>query len=665
MNADYLPFNEEFDEQYYLAQNSDVATTIGPDGWASGLEHFLKHGKSEGRLGAPNRLHQRVLDSEAIRDEARLHRGAGFLSPNTLKVTSLTPVRIALIGSCMMRSWNLESVSSEIERVDLHVVNFLSVLPEISAEESAQYDFAVIQVPLRSVLPDSAFSHLSFDDPAAFVKTFDDCCGKLLSQLTNWMAWNRHHGLLTFVCNFLVPQANLMGRLFPRYDLRNPQYFIEQLNEQLERIVRSCKNSYLFDIDRISSSIGRRYVQDDSYSHTGHNAMLAYGGVMAERIEPTAALPEYYEPRWVEEFRPAVWAELSSMFRTVRQIDAIKLVVFDLDDTLWNGISGDLEEIDSSTMIEGWPLGVAEAAAYLKKRGILLAIISKNEEQRVRHVFPQIWGDRLLIDDFAAIRINWCPKSENMAELLNSMSLLPRNVLFVDDNPAERSAMQAAFPEMRIIGKHPYYLRRILLWSSEIEVVTVTNESGRRTEMMQRQFEREYQKKLLSREDFLLDAAPKVEILEITDMSHARFPRVIELINKTNQFNTTGKRWKIEEFGLLLLEGGRIFSFSVSDKFTDYGLVGVVLIEDVKILQWVMSCRVLGYDIEKAVMAKLVSLIRSGGAMPITADLVETDVNFPCRSLFSVCRFEKSDDAWVLPDVVWPECPAHISISVN
>jgi FkbH-like protein len=316
-------------------------------------------------------------------------------------------------------------------------------------------------------------------------------------------------------------------------------------------------------------------------------------------------------------------------------------------------------------MIEGWPLGIAEAAGYLKKRGILLAIISKNDERRVREIFPMIYRDRLLIDDFVTVKINWRSKSENMAEILSTMSLLPRNVLFVDDNPSERSAMQAAFPDMRIIGRHPYYLRRILLWSSETDVASVTDESGRRTEMMQRQFDREFHKKSLPREDFLRDAAPRVEILEIPDVGHSRFPRILELVNKTNQFNTTGKRWKIEEFGEFFRDGGRIFSFSVSDKFTDYGLVGVVLVRQAHILQWVMSCRVLGYDIENAVMATLVSSIRNGTETPITADLVETDANFPCRSLFSGCSFEESDEIWILPGDSAPACPPHVSLSVR
>src|SRR5262249_15620249 len=155
------------------------------------------------------------------------------------------------------------------------------------------------------------------------------------------------------------------------------------------------------------------------------------------------------------------------------------------------------EDIDIM-MAEGWPIGLAEALVYLKNRGVLLAIASKNEESRIRTIWPMIFGERLKLEDFAAIRINWRPKPENMAEILEGMNLLPRNAVFIDDNPAEREAMLRAFPGIRVLGRHPYYIRRTLLWAPETQVVTVTDESRRRTEMIQAQFTRETQRAAMS-----------------------------------------------------------------------------------------------------------------------------------------------------------------------
>lgn len=117
--------------------------------------------------------------------------------------------------------------------------------------------------------------------------------------------------------------------------------------------------------------------------------------------------------------------------------------------------------------------------------------------------------------------------------------------------------MRQAFPEMRILGRHPYYLRQTLLWAPETQVVSVTAESARRTEMIQRQLEREQHPSTMSRDEFLQMAAPVVMLRVVADTDDSRFPRAAELVNKTNQFNKTGRRRTFEDFGQFLENGGR------------------------------------------------------------------------------------------------------------
>jgi len=507
---------------------------------------------------------------------------------------------------------------------------------------------------------DGALWQLDYADVEGFQRVFDMCCDRIDQRLALWMEWNKNHGLLTFVSGFLVPQDGGMGRLFPRYDLRNTQHFVERLNEHLEREVRAYKNAYLLDVDRIVSSFGRRFIQDDIVEFISHGSFMPMPGPDDSRMEPMASLASHYDVDWPDRLSGAIWAELLAMYRTVRQVDPVKLVVVDLDDTMWKGISGDMADLDPGEMLSFWPMGFAEALTWLKKRGILLAVLSKNEEQRIREIFPKIYGPKLPLSEFAAVMVNWRPKAESMAEILETMNLLPRNVVFIDDNPVERAAMQAAFPAMRVIGRYPYYLRRVLLWSAETQVAGVTAESGRRTEMIQRQFEREGKRKELSRDDFLRDAAPNVTMAEIGTTDHPRFARVLELINKTNQFNTTGRRWKLEELQALLAEGGRIHVFDVTDSFTSYGLVGVVLTKGNSVVQWVMSCRILGYQIEQAVMAVITKQLSEASSQPVHGTLIETDVNFPCRSLFSSCGFVQDGNDWHLPQGAEVAMPAHV-----
>ena len=592
------------------------------------------------------------------------HGGAHYLNPSDLQIKPLPLARVALIGSCLVERWGLSVPGHPDCAVDRFIVNNAAEMPPWDGKA---YDFQVVQLPLRDVIYDASLWRIPFGSAADHEAFLEQATAKLEFHLRQRMAWNVEHGLLTFVANNMLPQRNPMGSLLPRFDLSNPEYMIEQLNARLEKAVLSYKNAFVLDLDRISASFGRRYIQDDSTDVLGHGSLLEMRPGSDVRIEPLAPMWDSYESRWLAPFAEAVWMELVGLHRAVRQADAVKLVVVDLDDTLWNGISGDLEEFDD-TMAEGWPIGFLEALAFLKRRGILIAVISKNEESRIREVWPKIYRDKFKLDDFAALKINWRPKVENMREILAGMNLLPRNVVFIDDNPVERDAMKAAFPDMRLLGRHPNYLRRTLLWSPETQVAMVTQEAARRTEMIQAQLQREDKRTALTEADFYTSSAPRVTLLRIANADHPRFKRALELINRTNQFNTSGRRWDLPELDAFLRSGGGLVAFDVSDAFTDYGLVGVVLLRGHEIVQWVMSCRVLGYKVEQAVMATVVAQIRAEGRPAVTGALTHTDVNFPCRDLFAKCGFDRVNslngkELWSLPASRTVESPPHVTVA--
>ena len=136
-------------------------------------------------------------------------------------------------------------------------------------------------------------------------------------------------------------------------------------------------------------------------------------------------------------------------------------------------------------------MGFIEALLYLKKRGILLAIVSKNDEQFIVSNWQKIVQGQIALTDFAVRKINFRSKVDNLAEILREMNLRPQNAVMIDDNPVERAAIQAGLPGVRVLGSHLYYLKRILLWSSETQQSVITRESGRKTEMIQAQLQRE------------------------------------------------------------------------------------------------------------------------------------------------------------------------------
>lgn len=281
----------------------------------------------------------------------------------------------------------------------------------------------------------------------------------------------------------------------------------------------------------------------------------------------------------------------------------------------------------------------------------------------------QLWkarfGARLLLEDFVSRKINWRTKVENLEEILQETNLLPGNVLFVDDNPVERASIQAAFPAVRAIGPEPLLWRRILLWSPETQVASISAESTARTAMVQAQVERETQRKQMSREEFLASLNVQLDLLEIHTTEHPRFKRAIELINKSNQYNTTGIRWSEQQCQAAFAEGTSFFAFEVKDRFTPYGLVGVVVVKGTHVEQFVMSCRVVGMSVELAALATIFDIIRTRnpGAEPITASLEHTPANTLARDLWSRCGFNERAGLWQSMPGEMLACPAHVQIA--
>ncbi|GES53059.1 hypothetical protein Rhsp01_56720 [Rhizobium sp. NBRC 114257] len=423
-------------------------------------------------------------------------------------------------------------------------------------------------------------------------------------------------------------------------------------------MARQRTNTYVLQTDAIAATFGRKYIQEDFIWSWSHASIANDWDSMhdTKRIVVPAKLSDLYSFN-TQDFILAIWSEIDAMYRTIRQQDSVKLVIMDLDDTLWRGVVA--EDGFHPYILEGWPLGMIEALKYLKHRGIILAIVSKNEEATIKDLWPKFLLGRLDLEDFAIRKINWRPKAENIEEILTYTNLLPKNVVFIDDNPVERQAVQAAFPTIRTLGAELYSIRRILLWAPELQVPYISQESSRRTQMIQDQVKRETARSEMSRDDFLASLGVKVSIREISDITHGSFPRAFELINKSNQFNTTGKRWSTEECSHAFAQGWKFSTFEVQDNYSSYGLVGVAILNGSFLDQFVMSCRVVGLGVENAVIGFLCerSGVRSGR-------IIETEANLIARDLFRKCGFYEEGSNWVT-DGDLNEKPGHVAVEVR
>ena len=211
-------------------------------------------------------------------------------------------------------------------------------------------------------------------------------------------------------------------------------------------------------------------------------------------------------------------------------------------------------------------------------------------------------GAKLSLDDFDAVRINFRPKSANIAEMLAELNVHPESAVFIDDNPLEREEVQSVFPQIRVLGAEINYVRRELLHSPFTQFDVRTREDAVRSATARKQAALKEHLSAGTAADFLQSLQLVCQVDEVTDPASAEGQRALQLINKTNQWNVNGARISAADFEAALEGGHRLFVAEVSDAGNAYGIVGAALVDPAAslITHLVVSCRVIGMGIDDA-----------------------------------------------------------------
>jgi FkbH-like protein len=341
-------------------------------------------------------------------------------------------------------------------------------------------------------------------------------------------------------------------------------------------------------------------------------------------------------------FGSCVFKEASKDVKAALQAvggQARKLVVVDLDDTLWGGIVGDLGW-ENLTLGGHDPEGEAlrdfqSALKALTNRGVLLGIVSKNEESVALEAINYHPEMILRQEDFAGWKINWRDKAQNVADLVAELNLGLQSVVFIDDNPAERARVREALPEVLVPEwpKDKMQYRRVLLELGCFDTPTLTPEDRERVKMYTRERERKTSLESVgSLEDWLHTLDVKVEV---EHLNQGNLARSAQLLNKTNQMNLSTRR--MAEGELLVwanAPGNCMWTFRVSDKFGSMGLTGLLSVEVgtkiASIVDFVLSCRVMGRKVEETMLATAIRHLQSIGVSNLYAKYLPTEKNMPC-----------------------------------
>jgi FkbH-like protein len=320
-----------------------------------------------------------------------------------------------------------------------------------------------------------------------------------------------------------------------------------------------------------------------------------------------------------------------------------KLIILDLDDTLWGGIVGD---VGWENVILGGHDALGEAFVdfqralkALTNRGILLGLVSKNEESVALEGIEKHPEMVLKLDDFAGWRINWGDKAQNVLDLVSELNLGIDSAVFIDDSPVERARVREAVPEV-LVPEWPQdkmQYRKALLSLRCFDTPTLSKEDLERTRMyVSERHRKSLREKVVSLDEWYRTLETKVTVEELRD---ANLSRAAQLLNKTNQMNLSTRRMTEAEFASWAHgDGCKLWVFRVSDKFGDAGLTGIISLETEgrvgKITDFVLSCRVMGRKIEEMMLHTLITYARSLELEEVYARYIPTPKNRPCLRFF-------------------------------
>ena len=353
---------------------------------------------------------------------------------------------------------------------------------------------------------------------------------------------------------------------------------------------------------------------------------------------------------------------------TVLGIGSKKCVIVDLDGVLWPGVLAETgapfawtPDISSANSFIGLYFGIHEALLMLRRRGVLLACVSKNDQetvQRLWHYGPHYPGHRLLTPDhFVCTRINWGDKAANIRSIADELGFALDAFLFVDDSERERQRVQQALPEVDVLGKDLFSLRRTLLTDPRLQQVRITKESGDRSALVKARLERGKLREAMADEaSFLASLRVEATAERLTQDHEADLARVVELIARTTQFNATGRTFSLDELRRIAADpNGRVVVLRMRDRLADHGLVGAAVVLAGEILNVVQSCRVIGLGGESTLLDAVLADPGSHG-QGLTGRIVPTDRNTPVRNLYAAHGFHPAGDGGWRFD--WPP-PSH------
>ena len=496
--------------------------------------------------------------------------------------------------------------------LETHVGEFNSYAQEMLDGESALYRFSpdvvILAVQTRDVAPGLWCGESEGED--------------VVERYAGWIAAFRRHSNAALIVHTLELPAFAAGGILEAQRAGNQAAAVQRINLGLRGLAAEHRGVYILDYDALVARHGRAHWGD------ARKWLTVRLPIASENLHQMAA-------EWLRFIHPLAGK-------------VAKCVAVDLDNTLWGGVIGE-DGMAGITLGAEYP-GAAfqelqRALLELKRRGILLAVCSKNNPADAMEALSGHPGMLLQPADFAAVRINWSDKAGNLREIAAELNVGLDTVAFLDDNPVERQHVREQAPEAIVIAlpEDPMGYADAVRGCPWFERLTLSDEDLKRGEYYAAQRERaELERTVTSKEDFYRSLE---QVAELATVNPQTLARVAQLTQKTNQFNVTTRRYSEQEIEELAgLPNRRVWTLRVKDRYADNGLVAVAITSlegDVcEIDTFLMSCRVIGRTVETALLAALAGDARERGAGLLQGWFLPTKKNAPAAAFYREHGFE-------------------------
>lgn len=564
---------------------------------------------------------------------------------------NLQPLRVALLGG--------STTSSLVEVLELLLLS-KGFVPQFHQSEYGRYyeDAVVDPRALIDFRPDIVYVHTSCINvpqlrPGA---TELDAAALIDSQMSRyraiWDALDNNVRCQVIQNNFELPPYAMLGNM-DATAAGGRSRLLMRLNEGFATEANGRPRLLIQDIHGISARMGlNNWFDWDRYFS--------------------------YKVLLKPEANRAVASSLSAMVQAIYG-RARKVLVLDLDNTLWGGVIGD-DGVEKIQIGRETPVAEAftafqEYCLTLRERGVLLAVCSKNNEEIARTGLEHP-SSVLRMGHISSFKANWSPKHENILEVARELNLGVDSFVFVDDNPAERAIVEAQVPGVAVpnIGSEVSHYARIIDAARYFEPATLSKEDLERAALYAGNAQRSAEESRFASYGEYLDSLEM--FAEIEPFKPIYMERIAQLTNKTSQYNLTTRRYTLAELEFAARSPHHIGLYGrLTDRFGDNGLISIVLGTQkghaLHLDLWLMSCRVLKRDMEFAMLDALVEHARERGVNVLHGTYVPTKKNALVADHYERLGFTRIDPepgtpegeaAWMLPIANYSQQNTHIRI---